>query len=92
MSVMRRDSLEPSVGAVIGDNSQRGPGDGIGDRHELTVIPGSVQLSATNETLEPLSEHDKTIVNAFLDTLAQVALAVAGRRTTHGDKGGEVEP
>jgi hypothetical protein len=57
--------------------------------NELTDIPGPVQLSATNETPEPLSEHDQTIVNAFLDTLARVALATASRRSTRGD---EVEP
>ena len=60
--------------------------------NELTGIPESVQLSATNQTLEPLSEHDQTIVNAFLDTLTHVALAVAGRRSTQDDEGNEVEP
>ena len=60
---------------------------------ELTGIPAPVQLSATNETLEPLSEHDQRIVNAFLDTLARVALAVAGRRpSSQVDEGGGVEP
>lgn len=59
--------------------------------NELTGTPGSVQLSATDETPEPLNEHDQTIINAFLDTLARVALAVAGRRSTQDDEGGEVE-
>ena len=63
------------------------------DRVELTGIPGPVQLSATNETPEPLSEHDQTIVNAFLDTLARVALAAAGRRSaTQADEDEQVEP
>jgi len=62
------------------------------DQNELTGTPVSVQLSATNETPKPLSEHDETIVNAFLDTLARVALAVAGRRSSRIDKGGELEP
>ncbi len=50
-------------------------------------------MSGTNGTLEPLSEHDQTIVNAFLDTLARVALAVAGRRSaSRVDEGERVEP
>ena len=66
---------------------------GVDRRNELTGIPGSVQLSATDETPEPLGEHDQTIVNAFLDTLARVALAVAGRRTSSpADEGEQVEP
>ena len=61
--------------------------------NELTGIPAPVQLSATNDTPEPLSEHDQTIVNAFLDTLARIALAVAGRRSSsQTDEGEQVEP
>ena len=66
--------------------------DSYNSQDELTGIPGSVQLSATNQTLEPLSEHDQTIVNAFLETLARVALTVAGRRSSQADEGDEVEP
>ncbi len=63
------------------------------ERLVLTGTPGSIQLSATDETLEPLSEHDQSIVNAFLDTLARVALAVAGRRSApQADEGEQVEP
>ncbi len=63
------------------------------DHIELTGTPASIQLSATDETPEPLSEHDQTIVNAFLDTLARVALVVAGRRSaTQADEGEQVEP
>ena len=61
--------------------------------NELTGVPAPVQLSATNDTPEPLSEHDQTIVNAFLDTLARVALAVAGRRSSsQADEGEQVDP
>ena len=70
----------------------------MGDRRsvdgpdELTGPPGSIQLSATNEDPEPLSEHDQTIVNAFLDTLARVALAVASRKPAPGGEGESVDP
>ncbi len=70
---------------MIDNDSQNG-------HNELTGTPASVQLSATNETPEPLGEHNQTIVNAFLDTLARIALAVAGRRSSQADEGGEVEP
>ena len=61
--------------------------------NELTGIPAPVQLSASNGTPEPLSEHDQTIVNAFLDTLARIALAVAGRRSSsQADDGEWVDP
>ena len=75
------------------DNDSQGPVDGIEGRLVLTRTPASIQLSTTDETPEPLSEHDQTIVNAFLDTLARVALAVAGRRSSSQDDEGErVEP
>ena len=78
-------------GATLRENSQD-PSAG-GSAPALTGPPQSVQLSATNDTPEPLSEHDQTIVNAFLDTLARVALAVAGRRSSsHTDEGEKVEP
>ena len=62
------------------------------DETELTGTHVIVQLSATNEIPEPLSEHDETIVNAFLDALARVALAVAGRGSSRIDEGGELKP
>ena len=77
---------------MIDDHSRHGS-DGVDRRDELTGMPAYVQLSATDETPEPLGEHDQTIVNAFLDTLARVALAVAGRRTSPpADEGEQVEP
>ena len=61
--------------------------------NELTGIPAPVQLPASNGTPESLSEHDQTIVNACLDTLARIALAVAGRRSSsQTDEGEQVEP
>ena len=78
-------------GATLRENSQD-PSAG-GSAPALTGPPQSVQLSATNETPEPHSEHDQTIVNAFPDTLARVAVAVAGRRSTaQADEGEQVEP
>ena len=74
-------------------NDERGSNDGVDSQLVLTGTPASIQLSATDETPEPLSEHDQTIVNAFLDTLARVALAVAGRRSSsQADEGEKVKP
>ena len=75
------------------DDHSHGGSNGVDRRDELTGRPGSVQLSATDETPEPLGEHDQTIVNAFLDTLARVALAVAGRCSTPpADEDEQIEP
>ena len=45
----------------------------------LTCIPQGIHCAATREG-EPLSEVDIIAIDLFLDTLAEVALAVASRR------------
>ncbi len=52
----------------------------------LTGIPGRIHLAATNEGGDQADERDEIVVDAFLDTLARIALAVASRidRTEEG--------
>ncbi len=45
----------------------------------LTSIPEGIHCAATPEDLDEQDELDEIAINNFLDTLAQVALAVANR-------------
>ena len=45
----------------------------------LTGIPPRIHLAATNEGGDQADERDEIVVDAFLDTLARIALAVASR-------------
>ncbi len=45
----------------------------------LTGIPACIHLAATNEGGDRADEWDEIVVDAFLDTLARIALAVASR-------------
>ena len=46
----------------------------------LTSIPEGIHCAATPEDLNEQDELDEIAINNFLDTLAEVALAVARRR------------
>jgi len=46
----------------------------------LTSIPEGIHCAATPEDLKEQDELDEIAINNFLDTLAEVALAVARRR------------
>ena len=46
----------------------------------LTSIPGGIHCAATPEDRNEQEELDEIAINNFLDTLAEVALAVARRR------------
>ena len=54
-----------------------GPDEGAGDG--LTGIPPRIHLAATNEGGDQADEREEIVVDAFLDTLARIALAVASR-------------
>jgi len=57
---------------------------GNGDLKGLTSIPSRIHCAATQtESKNALPETDRIIVEHFLDTLAEVAMAVA-RRTVKG--------
>ena len=53
----------------------------------LTSIPEGIHCAATPEDLDEQDELDEIAINNFLDTLAQVALAVANRRLAQNHKG-----
>ena len=47
----------------------------------LTGIPASIHLAATDEGGDQTDEREEIVVDAFLDTLARIALAVASRNS-----------
>ena len=51
-----------------------------GGVNALTPIHQRIHCAATNDTLDSENELDLIAINNFLDTLAEVALAVARRR------------
>ncbi len=55
----------------------------------LTPIPQPIHCAATDDGGGVLDELDQLAVNHFLETLAQIALAVAARRTN--SDGGELD-
>ena len=66
---------------AVGDVKPIGPEDG--PPQGLTSIHGRIQCSATPDTPEDgYSEADMIIVKNFLNTLAEIALAVAARQGT----------
>ena len=52
----------------------------------LTGIPASIHLAATDEGGDQTDEREEIVVDAFLDTLARIALAVASRIGTTGEE------
>jgi len=51
----------------------------------LTSIPQRTHCTATQSAAGLENEMDRITVSAFLDTLAEVALAVASRMYRHGE-------
>ena len=45
----------------------------------LTSIPARIHCVATPEGVEPANEIDRILIDTFLETLSEVALAVAAR-------------
>ena len=62
------------------------PAEGAEGRAEdgLTGIPASIHLAATDEGGDPADERQQIVIDAFLDALARVALAVAARAGSAG--------
>ena len=56
-----------------------GPDEGAGEG--LTGIPPRIHLAATNEGGDQADEREAIVVDAFLDTFARIALAVASRNS-----------
>ncbi len=70
-----------------GKRSPPAPGPGgksTGDG--LTGIPPCIHLAATNEGGDQADERDEIVVDAFLDTLTRIALAVASRISRSGEE------
>jgi hypothetical protein len=61
-----------------------------GPENGLTGIPSGIHCPATTERVGGQNEIDEIAVEHFLNTLAQVALAVASRRLARKG-GGKVE-
>jgi hypothetical protein len=61
-----------------------------GKGNGLTPIPSGIHCPATTERVGGRDELDEIAVDHFLDTLAQVALAIASRKAAQGRHGGEV--
>ncbi len=59
-------------------------GKGAGDG--LTGIPPCIHLAATDEGGDQADEREEIVVDAFLDTLARIALAVASRIARSGEE------
>ena len=53
----------------------------------LTSIPEGIHCAATQEDPKGNDELDEIAINHFLDTLAEVAMAVANRRLARNQKG-----
>ena len=53
----------------------------------LTSIPEGIHCAATPEDPNGQDELDEIAINNFLDTLAEVALAIANRRLARNQQG-----
>ncbi|HZA22600.1 MAG TPA: hypothetical protein VFA32_08360 [Dehalococcoidia bacterium] len=63
-----------------------------GPENGLTPIPLRIHCPATTERVGGKDELDEIAVEHFLDTLAEVALAIASRKLAKCQPGREVDP
>jgi hypothetical protein len=63
-----------------------------GRANGLTSIPPRIHCSVTTDGVGGRDEIDEIVVDNFLDTLAEVALAIASRKAAQDQGGGEVGP
>jgi hypothetical protein len=63
-----------------------------GGQNGLTPIPHRIHCLATTERVGGKDELHEIAVEHFLDTLAELALAVASRKLAKCQPGGEVDP
>ena len=61
-----------------------------GPLNVLTPIHRRIHCSATRDTTEGRDELDRIAIDNFLDTLAEVALAIARRQIQTNDGDGEL--
>jgi hypothetical protein len=62
-----------------------------GSGNGLTPIPSRIHCPATTDWVGGRDELDEVAVEHLLDTLAQVALAIASRKLGKDQRGGEVD-
>jgi hypothetical protein len=62
-----------------------------GEGNGLTSIRPGIHCPATTERVGGQDEIDEIAIDNFLDTLAQLALAVASRKLAKAQLGGEVD-
>ncbi|HZA25624.1 MAG TPA: hypothetical protein VFA32_24020 [Dehalococcoidia bacterium] len=62
-----------------------------GGENGLTPIPSRIHCPATTDWVGGRDELDEIAVDHFLDTLAEVALAIASRKLGKDQRGGEVD-
>ena len=67
-----------------------GPSEKDKELKALTCIPEGIHCAATPEDPEENDELDEIAINHFLDTLAEVALAVANRRIARNQQGDQL--
>ena len=79
MSPNGKDPVRSDSKSTLVDELLPEPAD-CGGEAGLTCIHGRIHCAATAYTTEEGNELDQLSINTFLDTLAEVALAVARRR------------
>jgi hypothetical protein len=62
-----------------------------GQANGLTCIPPRIHCPATTERVGGWNEIDEIAIDNFLDTLAEVALAITSRKSAQDAGGGEVD-
>jgi hypothetical protein len=62
-----------------------------GQENGLTSIPPRIHCPATTDCVGGQDEINEVMVEHFLYTLAEVALAIASRKAAQAQQGGEVE-
>jgi hypothetical protein len=62
-----------------------------GRENGLTSIPPRIHCPATTDGVGGQDEIDEIAIEHFLNTLAQVALAIASRKLGKGQPGGEID-
>jgi hypothetical protein len=66
------------------------PRKGSGRENGLTPIPSRIHCPAITDWVGGPNELDEIAVEHFLDTLVEVALAIASRKAAQAQQGGEV--
>ena len=79
MSPNGKDPVRSDTESMMADEMLPGTAD-FGGEDGLTCIHGRIHCGATADTTGEGNELDQLAINTFLDTLAEVALAVAWRR------------